>query len=170
MKNKANWISFWSLIFLTVRGIACPCDTATRTQEYIDASNQIFVGKVIGVNSNWISGGMKYSFEVEKTWKRGSDKLMVVNTGWDYECGFSFVEGKTYLVYGIKKFSLRTDTCMGTKAIEAAAEDLRLLGEGQLPRKSTMGPMVGWAMGAMVLLFLAFFAFVILKKKKKDSS
>lgn len=167
--NKARWIISISLICTTLTGLACPCDSTMTAQDFIDGANQIFVGKVIGVNTNWISGGMKYSFEVEKTWKRGADRLLFVNTGWDYECGFPFVEGEKYLVYGVKKFSLKTSECMGTKALKEAEEDLKLLGVGAQTRKSGLVPMVGWAMGAMVVLAMAFLAFVIFRKKGQNN-
>ncbi|MEM6801038.1 MAG: hypothetical protein AAF696_06510 [Bacteroidota bacterium] len=144
---------------------ACTCEEGKGPQSYFEAANQIFVGKVIGVNSNWISGGMKYTFLVEKTWKRGADSLLVVNTGWDYECGYQFEEGKTYLVYGTKKFSLKTDACMGNKVLKEAEADLVFLGEGNLPRKSVAVPIAGWGMGIMVLGAMIFLAFVILRKK-----
>lgn len=148
--------------------LACSCEEGKVAQNYFEAANQIFVGQVIGVNSNWISGGMKYTFLVEKTWKRGADSLLVVNTGWDYECGYQFEKGKKYLVYGIKKFSLRTDACMGNKLIEEAEVDLQFLGEGNLPRKSIAVPIAGWGMGIMVLGAMIFLAFVILRKKGKS--
>lgn len=161
---------FLALSFSVSRCFACPCDSIKSTQDFIDGANQIFVGKVVGINTNWISGGMKYSFEVEKTWKRGADRLLVVNTGWDYECGSVFEEGQKYLIYGQKKFSLKTNACMGTKALKDAEEDLRLLGEGAAPRKSAVVPIAGWGMGAMILLAMGFLAFIIFKKNAHRSS
>lgn len=146
---------------------ACPCDSSLTAAVHIEQANQIFVGTVIGINSNWISGGMKYTFLVDKTWKRGADSLLVVNTPWEYECGSTFEKGEKYLVYGLKKFSLRTNACMGTKLFREAEKDLQLLGEGNFPRKSAMVATTGWAMGLMVLVAMAFLAFVILKKRKQ---
>ena len=170
MKIKSTLILLCSFLFLINKSFACPCDSTQTVQEHIDGANQIFVGTVIGINTNWISGGMKYSFEVEKTWKRGADKLLVVNTGWDYECGSVFTEGEKYLIYGQKKFSLKTNACMGTKLLADAEEDLRLLGEGASPRKSAVVPIAGWGMGLMILVAMLFLAFIIFKKNSHRSS
>lgn len=170
MKIKIILIFLLTLGFSVIKAFTCPCDSTKTAQDYIDGANQIFVGTVIGVNTNWISGGMKYSFEVEKTWKRGADRLLVVNTGWDYECGSVFKEGEKYLIYGQKKFSLKTNTCMGTKAFIDAAEDLRLLGEGASPRKSAVVPLAGWGMGLMIVVAMAFLAFIIFKKNDHRAS
>ncbi|MEL6256768.1 MAG: hypothetical protein AAFR87_32510 [Bacteroidota bacterium] len=170
MISRKKYLAVLAFLMLNLSAFACPCEEGKGPEDFIEGANQIFVGKVIGVNTNWISGGMKYTFVVEKTWKRGADSLLVVNTGWDYECGSQFEDGKKYLVYGLKKFSLRTSECMGSKALEAAGPDLELLGEGNAPRKSAMVPIAGWGMGVMVLLAFLFLTFVIFKNKIRRSS
>ena len=165
-----NSIGICVFLLLVSKGQACPCDSTKQIQDYIDGANQIFVGTVIGVNTNWISGGMKYTFVVEQTWGRGADSLLVVNTGWDHECGSQFEEGEKYLVYGEKKFNLKTDACMGSKSLGEAGPDLELLGKGEAPRKSYTVPLAGWGMGLMVFLTMIFLAFVIFKNKLKTSN
>ena len=170
MMSRKTYLAVLAFLVLSLPAFACPCEEGKGPEDFVEGANQIFVGTVIGVNTNWISGGMKYTFVVEKTWKRGADSLLVVNTGWDYECGSQFEDGKKYLVYGLKKFSLKTSECMGSKAIEDAEADLQLLGEGNAPRKSTMVPIAGWGMGMMVLLAFLFLAFVIFKNKLRPKS
>lgn len=158
--------AFLSLLLLPLLLAAqpCACEPAPPA-EAREAADIVFEGTCAYVNTNWISGGMKYAFTVERSWKRRIDRYYIVNTGFEKDCGVSFEQGKRYVVYVRKKFTPRTSRCMGTKKAEAAGPDLALLGEGIAPQPSALLLPMYWILGLLGLFSLAFLAFVVLRKR-----
>ena len=154
--------------FFPLFGLSCDCLAPESPKEAFEQADKVIVGKVIDATTNWMSGGRKYSFEIKKSWKSSTDKFLIVNSGWDEECGFDFELGKEYLVYTYKKFSLKTDRCAGNKLLSEADEDLAFLGPGNPPTPSKMVNMLYWAITVPVILALIFIAFVVLRKRRNS--
>lgn len=153
-----------TLCFWAAASQACDCPSVPIDTLRARATH-IFVGKVVRVETNWMSGGMKYTFQVSQTWGKASDNMRVVNSAFVKQCGYPFREGETYLVYAKKKFSLRTDACGGSKPLSAAAADLAILGKGQAIGELPNVARLWWQMSACIVLGLIFLAVVVLRGK-----
>jgi hypothetical protein len=96
-----------------------------------------FAGRVQSVEEK---AGVKHvSFQVVRAWKGGHGKQMTVTTASD-ACGFTFEQGKDYVVFASgEKNALRADTCGPTAEVAAAAHTVRQLdihaGYGNRPLK-----------------------------------
>lgn len=130
---------------------ACTCLPPGTPTEERDASDLVFSGKVVRIDTVMvdIGGGMMYpwlnvAFRVDRTWK-GSDSsaveiLTAVNSGL---CGYHFEVGERYLVYAnvFGDYNMpETSICTRTRAFSNAAEDLMELGEGTPVRVETEEP------------------------------
>ncbi len=147
-------------------GGACDCVPKTAAQA-IEEADLIYIGRLTYTTTNWIAGGMKYSFQIEKAWKRRCDSLMIVNSGWEQDCGISFRDNQEYVVFAKKKFSYQTNRCSGTIRIEDAAEVLALL-ENEDPAPIVASPIVTimyWTIGMLGFLSLAFVFLVVMRKR-----
>lgn len=147
----------------------CDCEPLS-SQQAVEQADLIFKGVCTRVTTNWIAGGMKYSFAVAEAWKRRSDAHMIVNSGWESDCGFEFVEGQTYLVFANKKFSLQTTRCSGTSLYDQDLETFALVKELP-PAEIAASPMVGmmiWTIAILGGFSILFVAFVVLKNRGKQ--
>ncbi|MEM6346020.1 MAG: hypothetical protein AAF927_19150 [Bacteroidota bacterium] len=155
------------LLFVGIQtGFACEC-IPLSTQAKIDSADIVFDGTVIYVNTNWMSGGMKYTFQVHQSWKRRTDTVMVINSGFaTTDCGYTFEEGQRYLVFARKKFSFKTDACAGNMLIADATNYLSKLGQSQKPSQSSLVPLMYWTLSGLTVFALAFMAFIVLRKRK----
>lgn len=147
----------------------CACQKADFQSSY-DSASVIFVGKVTEFTTNWMSGGMKATFAASKKWKDVGENLMVVNTPFPQNCGYTFEVGKEYLVYAKKnRVTYKTSTCYRTVPIENAEEDLAKLGKsgtiGTGKAKYFVIGMSLWVVGSSL-----FILFVILRKRKKKGN
>lgn len=124
---------------------------------------------MVRVESNWISGGMKYTFSVNRNWGKNTDKIMVVNTPFDRDCGYHFDQGRTYLVFATRKFNVKTFFCSGNKPLSEAGADLARLGPGQPTRKSAQMATMMWVVAALGLLATLFVGLVVTRKFWKKS-
>ncbi len=146
---------------------ACECDLPLSPQAAADSADIIFEGQLVHQTTNWMSGGMKFTFAVRQYWKNRVDSVMVINSGFEQtDCGYAFQKDRVYLVYGQKKFSVKTDRCSGTKPIEEAALDLQLLGPGLVPGPSPYLPLVSGSVLWATILALVFMAVIVLRKRK----
>ena len=144
----------------------CPCEAAPAPAAAIEAADIIFAGRIIRVSTNWMSGGMKFTFEVEQYWKKRVDRYFVVNSGWEsLDCGYLFEDGERYLVFVRKKFTAKTDRCAGNQPLEDALPALELLGPGSLPATSPDLPGMYLGLAVLGLASLLFVAFVVLRKR-----
>lgn len=154
-------------------GQNCDCENPPSEVEALEQSDLVFVGKVVFVNTNWMSGGWKFSFEVEKTWKRPASNFLIINTGYEKDCGYLFEEGKRYLVHVKKTFGLKTNACMGNKPIEEAGAELEILGEGFSPQQgsgnSGQSLFLAILLIVLVLSSMIFLAYVVLRNRSKNS-
>lgn len=144
----------------------CPPDGLAKART---TATHIFTGKVVRMESNWMSGGTKYTFEVHRYWGKPSDNILIVSTAFKNKCGYPFEEGREYLVYATKKFTLKTMGCSGTVPLGDATSLIAALGEGEAPHPSSMiYPMI-WTVAILGLLSLVFVGIVVTRKPKPRS-
>lgn len=159
---------FFSILTSFQLLVACDCTPPASNEEALEASTFAFVGKCVLLNTNWMSGGMKYSFEVEQSWKQEAAPLMILNVPFIQDCGgVKFEVGKRYLVFVQKNFALKTNRCMGTKL--AVEEEIQALGEGLSPQKSSMAQPLIWTISGLVIACLALIVFVVMRKNPSNS-
>ncbi len=152
----------------TLWGQECKCEPLPPAAAY-DSVDYVFLGTCIQTNTNWISGGMKYSFQVDSCWKKPTDRLFIVNTEYEKDCGIAFQEGEQYLVYVRRVFTPKTSQCLGTKPLNAAEDDLAFLGAAMTPQASDLIQPMYWTLAGLGLLSVLFMAVVVLRKKKTAS-
>lgn len=148
MKKKIGFFPLLCLVLLLalflkpVPAAACSCSMQPSVDEGFSRSQAVFSGEVIGIkdNSGLLGGrGKTVLFSVGETWKGINETEVAIATGsGDGDCGIEFVVGKEYLVYaslsdmyGDK--SLTSIICDPTTELGNAAEDIAILGQGQVP-------------------------------------
>jgi hypothetical protein len=144
--------SIFSLMLLPLHAHACGCGplsleymtgkkvTAKRlVRDELKRSKAVFSGEVltIGVarNAYWV-----VTFKVERTWKYvEADEVTILTPATDWTCGYNFEVGQRYLVYAsLLEAELWTNHCTRTGRIAGGVpNDLRFLGKGRAPRRST---------------------------------
>jgi hypothetical protein len=151
---------------------ACTCamipgNQQERTARALEESSAVFSGEAVE-----ISGGepATVSFRVSDVWKGPEQEILEVSTSrQESACGYSFKEGKEYLVYAYRKEEpFKTDLCTETKPRSEASADFEALGNGEavgdggdtlsdtsggLPPLGVIG-MLGLAVAAVSLVIL----------------
>lgn len=120
---------------------ACDCAAAPDVLKHRDEHDAVFKGTVVSENKKKgkgiISSGGTYkiTFDVSEVWRgKVTSSITVLSAFHEASCGFSFEEGKTYLVYAkLKDSDLHVSLCSRTASIDMASEDLSLLGSGSAP-------------------------------------
>jgi hypothetical protein len=149
----------------------CDCEEGATVEEFQQKADLIFEGKLIHATTNWMSGGMKYTFLVNQYWKKRVDSLVFVNADFEESaCGLPFEKDQIYLVYATKGFSVKTNRCSGTKKLAEAETDLAFLGPGQEPTVSPMVSMMNWSLILLTALAFLLVAFVVLRKRLRPQS
>jgi hypothetical protein len=98
----------------------------------LERAAAVFAGEVRSVKTE--GHNLIVEIKVEKVWKGAITRTVVVQTANSgAACGYSFAEGKKYLVYAHGKGSLSVSLCSRTKPLESASEDLKELGDGKQP-------------------------------------
>ena len=153
MRKKIIFLFCIVLLFLNAEvSDAYDCLPPPPPKKALQFSDCVFVGKVKrhefedARDTNWTNNRnnyiqrVRYYFEVEQIWKGTTTKEIAIVSAPNGECGYSFLDGKRYIVYANKsrwgltdKDSSRLVTGFGrTNSIEGATEDLKELGEGQI--------------------------------------
>lgn len=111
--------------------LACSCAPLGPPEKARDAADAVFSGKVLAVRPG--TSGLEVDIRVEGTWKGVPCETVVVRTASDSAmCGYSFEEGKSYLIYAHRQQdALSTNLCTRTRPIDEAGEDLAALGDPQ---------------------------------------
>ena len=132
---------------------ACKCAVPGSPSEELEKFSAVFAGRVVSVQHSFDPDAATVSpedrttvgFEVSEVWKGTVHEDMYITTPpTGGSCGFTFVEGEEYIVYG-------TTATMMTAAIPSAyavglpssgwrEADLEAFGEGQAPLVGTGGP------------------------------
>ncbi len=137
----------------TGQAYACSCAGPGSPSEELEQFDAVFTGRVVSIQHSFDPDAAPYSprdrttvgFEVSAVWKGDVQETMYVTTApSDASCGFSFVEGEEYIVYGYD--SSRADDgysvglCSRTALLGQAQADLDELGQGHAPEAGTGGP------------------------------
>ncbi len=137
-------VLFGILVACGTVAYACSCAPPPPPKESLEAASAVFSGKVLKIED---AGEFEraVTLEVKSIWKGVAAKTVTIRTASDGAiCGYSFVKGKSYLVYAreIKQGEgdeaeklLTTNICSRTTPLEAAEEDLKALGAGTAPEK-----------------------------------
>jgi hypothetical protein len=149
MKNLTA-LSFFAFLLLGYDvAEACSCKPPPPPAEALKEARAVFAGEVTRVRgprsipvrngrgkvvAYRVTFGAEVRFKVINTWKGVTADVVTVVTV--PGCGYGFVEGGRYLVYAYGDGpGLVTGMCSRTKALDAAPEDLSVLGEGKPPLK-----------------------------------
>ncbi|KAA0546378.1 hypothetical protein FZW96_16920 [Bacillus sp. BGMRC 2118] len=182
MKKPAIIVAFLTFLlsltlFTPSQSFACSCMAPGTVEEEFNRANSVFSGKVIRIEENSSSPDnltpIKVVFEVKNTWKGTQDSEVAVYTGTDSaSCGYSFVQGKKYLVYASESDGhMTTSLCSITKPLAAADEDLSILKDGEKPTNITKVPEqtnsgVTWII--LACLLIAAISYSIMRVMKKE--
>lgn len=135
---------YMMLLHVPISAYACDCVIPPSVETELSQSDAVFSGKVIRIKDKRSAGGYvrnEIIFEVYQTWKGVDESQIKIITGQGGgDCGYHFVPDGEYLVYGRNsemygKSQLSTGICDRTVDLEAAKEDLRILGKGNSPNK-----------------------------------
>lgn len=140
-----------ALVFVGFGGVAafaCSCVQVTGIplQKQVEESKlmarAVFSGKVLSVVGNMESWNLIVRFEVADLWKGNIGRNIEITTPTSSaSCGYSFEEGKSYLVYAYgevtdaPKAKLMTGLCTRTRRLSKAKEDIQFLGSPLEPAK-----------------------------------
>jgi hypothetical protein len=135
---------FVMLIHYPIPAYACDCVIQSSVETEFSQSDAVFSGKVISIKESSSPGGYakkEIIFEVYKTWKGLKESQVKIITGQGGgDCGYHFIPNGEYLVYGRNSdmygnSQLSTGICDRTVDLGAANEDLKILGNGDIPVK-----------------------------------
>ncbi|MFD1927183.1 hypothetical protein ACFSFY_03790 [Sporosarcina siberiensis] len=151
MKKKVRIIPFLLLVLLVVYfkpipAEACSCVMPPSADVALSEATAVFSGEVVEVKKNKKDNGKTVYFKVREVWKGIDSTTISVFTGNDSaSCGIDFAVGKEYLVYAHTLDSngesiLSTTLCDRTAELANAAEDLTIIGEGQIPVQTEETP------------------------------
>jgi hypothetical protein len=102
--------------------------------EGLSSSHAVFTGEVTDIEPNHATRfrGLEITLRVKRVWKGAPQEEIKVHTAASSAaCGYTFVKGKTYLVYALSDQAdpMRVSLCSRTAPIENAQEDLDFLGK-----------------------------------------
>ncbi|MEO9363693.1 MAG: hypothetical protein ABI348_07315 [Nitrososphaera sp.] len=115
---------------------ACTCVSQESTEQTFQKSVAVFTGKIVSIKPIDKSShpSVETTFTVNKAWKGVPENQgAVIVTPDDLSCGYGFQENREYLVYangGSANKTLDVGMCLGTKPVELAEGDMRILGTG----------------------------------------
>ena len=131
---------------------ACKCAEPGSPSEELEKFSAVFAGRVVSVQNSYDPDGASVSpedrttvgFEVSAVWKGTVDEDMYITTPpTGGSCGFTFVEGEEYIVYGhdsnYADAGYTVGICSRTSLLGQAQADLDVLGEGHAPQAGTGG-------------------------------
>ncbi|MDV6377141.1 LPXTG cell wall anchor domain-containing protein [Sporosarcina sp. GW1-11] len=144
MKKRVRVIPFLLMVlvvmnFKPIPTAACSCMMPPSADIALSVATAVFSGEVVKVEKNNKDNGKTIHFNVREIWKGIDSATVSVFTGNDSaSCGIDFTVGKEYLVYAHTmdssgKSILSTTLCDRTAELANAADDLTLIGEGQIP-------------------------------------
>ena len=132
---------------------ACKCAVPGNPSEELEKFSAVFAGRVVSVQHSYDPNAASVSpedrtvvgFEVSAVWKGTVHEDMYITTPpTGGSCGFTFVEGEEYIVYGYDSNyddgGYTVGICSRTALLGLARTDLEAFGEGQAPLVGTGGP------------------------------
>jgi hypothetical protein len=141
------------LLGTTGQASACSCADPGSPAEALENSAAVFAGRVVSVDHSFDPDAPPYSpgdhttvgFDVSAVWKGVVHERMYVTTPpTGGSCGFAFVEGAEYIVYGHDRSDAdggyTAGICSRTALLSQAQADIDELGDGDAPLAGTGGP------------------------------
>ena len=128
----------------------CSCIVPGTPSEELAKSASVFAAKVVSVKEHEpflkimqsSTDPTTVEFAVSEVWKGPVGRTSSFSTArLGASCGFTFVEGKEYIVYS--RDGATVSLCSRTKLISDAEEDLDALGEGNPPHDKASNPRDG---------------------------
>ena len=132
---------------------ACKCAVPGSPSEELEKFSAVFEGRVVSVQHSFDPDAATVSpedrttvgFEVSAVWKGTVHEDMYITTPpTGGSCGFTFVAGEEYIVYGhdsnYDDGGYTVGICSRTALLDLAQADLDAFGEGQAPLAGTGGP------------------------------
>lgn len=129
---------------LTVK--ACSCAEPSSVEDQMNRKTAIFTGKLLSLTKpveaeSWSSADrVKAQFEVKTVWKGKLNSQITVYTALSSEsCGYEgFEVNEEFIVFAYGNLDrLETGLCEGTRNLEYAQEELKDLGTGYIPLKTS---------------------------------
>ena len=137
----------------TGQAYACSCAGPGSPSEELEQFDAVFTGRVVSIQHSLDLDATAYSrrdrttvgFEVSAVWKGDVQEKMYITTApTGVSCGFTFVEGEEYIVYGYDgnhaDDGYSVGLCSRTALLGQAQADLDELGQGHAPEAGTGGP------------------------------
>jgi hypothetical protein len=120
---------------------ACSCVAPGPPDEELTNSTAVFTGKVVGLSKPIDFGPIssadpiKITFQVYEAWKGSVSLTTTITTSRSSaSCGYTFEKGGEYIVYAYgSENNLAVSLCSRTRPLDAAADDLEVLGVGTAP-------------------------------------
>lgn len=165
MPLRLIWGIWWILGASLPLARACECTPPASLAAAQAQADLVFSGRCTAVESNWISGGMKYVFEVNQSWNKTTSRLFILSTPWAKDCGDTFTPGQSYLVFVRRKFTPKTYQCMGNQPLDEAGAALDALGPGMPPEPSSLVVPMYWTIGILGGLSLLFLGLILLRQR-----
>ncbi len=143
--------------------------------EEVERADAVFLGTVIAVDHSdykaYVFPDVEVTFTVQEYWKGVFSEPLVLHTGQGGgDCGFTFEEGKSYLIYAYADDNddLHANICSRTALLSDAEEDLAKLGKGFVPEEE-----ISFDNSFDLLVFVVIFlliCFVICYNYKKNKN
>lgn len=152
------WVNVGFAFSQNASADSCTC-VPIKVEQAVDSAALIFFGEVIGTETNWMSGGMKYTFRVNGSWKQPTPEIFYIKSGWDDKCGAFFKEGERYLIFANKNFTAwRTTRCLPNQNWPVEPSLLEGLGTSFTPTANTIDTKsFAWTIGILGAVSIAFF-------------
>ncbi|GAB4403508.1 MAG: hypothetical protein OHK0039_02780 [Bacteroidia bacterium] len=158
-------IGLLGLLLLPAWVQACVCDPPATTALALERADYAFVGTCTYVESNWIAGGMKYSFRIEESWKKQQGSFVIVSSPFEQACGTTFEQGMRYLVFVEKKFAPKTYACRGNRVLSGSDIPDDMPATSMKPATSGLAATLRWVLAGLGGLAMIFVVFVVLRKR-----
>ena len=126
---------------------ACKCAQPGTPSEELEKFSAVFAGRVVSVQHSYDPNATSVSpedrttvgFEVSTVWKGLVHEEMYITTPpTGGSCGFTFIEGEEYIVYGYDSAhadgGYTVGICSRTALLDRAQADIDALGEGDAPQ------------------------------------
>ena len=133
--------------------LACKCAQPGTPSEELEESSAVFAGRVVSVRHSYDPDAASATpedyttvgFEVSAVWKGAVHEDMRITTPpTGGSCGFAFVEGEEYIVYGYDspyaEGGYTAGICSRTALLGQVQADTDALGRGSNPLSGTGGP------------------------------
>ena len=119
---------------------ACSCAYPGLPSEALERSAAVFAGRVVSTDNSLVNqrsfGAITVEFDVSTVWKGPVQKTMRIATpDINNSCHFPFQVDAEYLVYSLN--GLDANWCSPIRPLAEVADDLAVLGEGQVLSQTT---------------------------------